>query len=132
MRIRGLRTANLLRVDPTFASLVDIEGEDIFIYEFAYFTSTVSAIRLGADIVRISVRTELPIPEREIFRTLDNEGNTGAFVSDILLFEAQRKDGHRFNKAQAVATVNSDITANINNETAAANMRSPEIFLVQG
>lgn len=116
MRVLRKKTANLLRVDNNFASLLDIEGDSTFVYEFQYFAAVVDTLRAGASTVRISIRTEPPLPEREIFERIDDEGDSGRLIDDILLFEAKRKDGRRNNKLNVTSRVNSDLTAKFNNE----------------
>lgn len=116
MRVARERLANsTIRVDDNFAQLIDIEPDGAFVYEFRFFSQTLESVRSLANVVRITVRKNLPAPPPDIFETARESGDLRDTIRNILVADAASKDTKRNNKADVILTVNSDMTARLNN-----------------
>lgn len=117
MRVRQLEVIQqLLQVDDNFATLIDVEPNGNFVYEFRYRASVVEALRLGASQVRITVHSTAPQPEVPTIRILDRPSPTRGVIADILTLSARQKDAGREDLSTVIGSRNSDLTAGLNNE----------------
>jgi len=113
MKIASKKTSELLKVDNNFAQLLKIEG-GIFYYKFEYRSSTIDALRKGANIVRLSVRKSLPLQEDNIFKSAGKSNYE--LIEDILHYEPKKKSAKRDDESSILVRKNSDITSKLNND----------------
>lgn len=111
---KSLRT-QVLRVENGFASLLDIERDGSFIYDFRYFIDGVLAVQNDVHVVRMSLKREKRVVDGSKGRR-DAEG----FTRDLLSREQRLSDESRSGDADVFLEVLSDFTSLISNSDAPA------------
>jgi hypothetical protein len=109
-----------IELDDNFASLINIEKDGSFIYQFRYFATSYAAILRGCSTVKITVRKVLQKASEDIFTSVANMdiADSAGMVENIRTKNARAKDAAKSNEADIVATALSDLTAAIDNSVA--------------
>lgn len=119
MKIQQQKLLNpLIRVDDNFATLLSIDADGSFNYEFRFFAKSKSAVKSSANIVRISIRKDLPLPPQDPFRPARESNDFRDMIKGLLVMEGKANDTKRNNASDVITTTNADLTAKINNSEA--------------
>jgi len=112
---KSIRT-QVLRIENEFASLLDIENDGSFIYDFRYFVDGVLAVQNDVAVVRLSLRRGKGDAGSRLQGRKDAEG----FTRDLLSREQRLNDESRSKDADVFLEVFSDFTSVISNSDAPA------------
>lgn len=119
MKIQQQKLLNpLIRVDDNFATLLSIDADGSFNYEFRFFAKSKSAVKSGANIVRISVKKDLPLPPQDPFKPARESNDFRDMIKGLLVMEGKANDTKRNNASDVITTINADLTTKINNSEA--------------
>src|SRR5690606_26167715 len=106
-----------LTFDDNFASLINIDSDGSFLYEFRFFSASLRAIRNDAITVRMTVRSSYAETATDLFRGFKQTNDPSDVIESILTHEARLKDTKRNNAFSNIISTNVDITAGVNNFT---------------
>lgn len=104
-----------LTFDDNFASLINIDSDGSFLYEFRFFSASLRAIRNDAITVRMTVRSSYAETATDLFRGFKQTNDPSDVIESILTHEARLKDTKRNNAFSNIISTNVDITAGVNN-----------------